>query len=139
MMAIDASIAIKLVLQEADSVTARRVWQGWSEAGEILVAPALFRAETCSVVRRKVHQGILTDADGDTAYELLRDLPIQIHEPDNLYIVAWQLAKRFNRPTIYDSCYLALADIIGCELWTADQRLANAVGPQLSWVRLLGT
>lgn len=35
------------------------------------------------------------------------------------------------------SCYLALASILGCDLWTADQRLVNAVTPSHSWVRTL--
>lgn len=138
-MAVDASIALKLVLQEPDSHVARAAWQAWTNHGEIIVAPGLFRAETLSAVRRKVHMGLLSDADGEQARTALENLVIQYREPHDLYLVAWQLAKRFNRPTLYDSCYLALADIVGCEFWTADQRLANAVSPQLPWVRLLGT
>ncbi len=41
---------------------------------------------------------------------------------------------RLNRAAAYDSFYLALAESLGCELWTADQRLHNAV--DLPWVRL---
>ena len=137
MIALDASIALKLVLHEADSEAARSVWQGWAEAGEVLVAPVLFRAESFSVLRRKVHQGVLKDAEGEEAYDVLESLPIQLREPADLYRVAWQYAARFNRPTVYDSCYLALAAIAGCEFWTADSRLANAVSPHLPWVRLL--
>jgi hypothetical protein len=33
----------------------------------------------------------------------------------------------------YDSFYLGLAERLGCELWTADRRLRNAV--DLPWVR----
>lgn len=32
--------------------------------------------------------------------------------------------------TAYDAAYAALAEILDCELWTADRRLANAHGPQ---------
>jgi predicted nucleic acid-binding protein len=32
--------------------------------------------------------------------------------------------------TAYDSAYLALAEELGCELLTADQRLASATGPR---------
>jgi predicted nucleic acid-binding protein len=137
-IAVDASIALKLVVQEADSRLARAAWQSWANEGEIIIAPGLFRAETLSVVRRKVHRGLLTDADGEQAYTALENLAVRVREPDDLYPTAWQFARRFNRPTIYDACYLALAAIIGCDLWTADHRLANAVSPQLPWVRLLG-
>lgn len=84
-----------------------------------------------------MHRGVLTATDADEARRLLEGLPIQVREPDDLYAVAWQLASHFGRPTIYDSLYLALAAIVGCELWTADHRLANAVSPHLPWVRLL--
>ncbi|MBI4492373.1 MAG: type II toxin-antitoxin system VapC family toxin, partial [Chloroflexi bacterium] len=73
------------------------------------------------------------------AYTTLENLAVQIREPNDLYPEAWRFARRFSRPTIYDSCYLALAAITGCELWTADHRLANAVSSHLPWVRLLGT
>ena len=31
--------------------------------------------------------------------------------------------------TAYDATYVALAETLGCELWTGDRRLANADGP----------
>ena len=48
------------------------------------------------------------------------------------------MAKRFNRPQAYDSHYLALAEMLGLELWTADERLYNAVKDALPWVKWLG-
>jgi len=32
--------------------------------------------------------------------------------------------------TAYDAAYVALAEVLSCELWTADQRLASAPGPE---------
>jgi predicted nucleic acid-binding protein len=136
-IAVDASIAMKLVLNQADSEVARTLWQGWAEAGEVLVAPVLFRAETFSVLRRKVREQVLTEAEGDEAYAVLESLPVHLTEPDGLYRLAWGFARRFNQPTIYDSCYVALADLTGCEFWTADARLAHAVEADLPWVHLL--
>jgi len=131
---VDASLALKLVLQEEDSSQVRSQWNSWILGGETLYAPTLFRPETVSTVRRRVYRGLLSPAQGRLAYTLLGGLPIEIREPANLYDVAWEYAERFNRPDVYDACYLALADIIGCELWTADQRLTNAA-QTLSWVR----
>ena len=137
MIAVDASIALKLVLNETDSEVVRSVWQGWAEAGELLVAPLLFRPETFSVLRRKVYQGLLTDDEGNEAYGVLESLPVHFREPVDLYQTAWQFAGRFNRPTIHDTCYLVLASSLGCGFWTADRRLANAVGSELTWLRSL--
>jgi predicted nucleic acid-binding protein len=46
----------------------------------------------------------------------------------------WTL--RLNRAAAYDSFYLALAERLGCNLWTADRRLWQAVSA--GWVRLVG-
>jgi alpha-galactosidase len=44
------------------------------------------------------------------------------------------LAQRLALPAAHDAHYLALAERLGAEFWTADQRLVRAVQPQLSWV-----
>ena len=56
----------------------------------------------------------------------------------DLHVRAWELATKLNRPTAYDAHYLALAEELGCEFWTADTRLHNAVKDTLSWVHGLG-
>ena len=38
--------------------------------------------------------------------------------------------------TAYDSAYVALAETLGCELLTADRRLASATGPRCA-IRVL--
>ncbi len=40
-------------------------------------------------------------------------------------------------PLAYDSCYLALAEWPGAELWTPDLRLARAVQPEQPSVHIL--
>ncbi len=50
-----------------------------------------------------------------------------------------ELAHQYGLPAAYDAHYLALAEREGCEYWTTDERLWNAVKAQLPWVRWLGT
>lgn len=57
--------------------------------------------------------------------------------PPGLHRHAWELAARLNRPAAYDAHYLAFAEMMACEFWAADKRLANAVQDELSWVRWL--
>lgn len=137
MIALDASIAVKLALNEPGAERVRERWASWIAAGEQLIAPSLFEAETRSVIRRNVHRHQIAEADADEALQALADLLVDAYDPPGLYDIAWDLAKRFNRPNIYDCCYLALAAMADCELWTADARFAHTVQGALSWVRLV--
>jgi predicted nucleic acid-binding protein len=58
-------------------------------------------------------------------------------EPPDLPLRAFDIAAQFNLKWIYDAFYVALADMIGCDLWTADARLHEAVRGVHSNVRLL--
>jgi predicted nucleic acid-binding protein len=49
---------------------------------------------------------------------------------------AFDWTLRLRRVAAYDSFYLALAQRLGCELWTFDRRLANAAAAP--WVRYMG-
>jgi predicted nucleic acid-binding protein len=64
--------------------------------------------------------------------------PVEFHEDNDLLKEAYELAVRFNRPRAYDTQYLALAERLGCEFWTADQRLVNSTQGQFSRIRWLG-
>ena len=68
MIAVDASLALKLVLDEPGSTAAREQWQRWTDSREVLIAPVLFCAETFSGLRRSVYSGRLSQEDGDRAY-----------------------------------------------------------------------
>lgn len=137
MPTVDACLAVKLALPEPDSHLARVLWQQWTDGREELVAPPFFRAEVLSTIRRWVHFGYLSAADGEEAYAAFNGLTVQLRDPTDLYAQSWQLARRFNQPTVYDCCYLALAVITGTEFWTADERFARAVHSDFPQVRLL--
>jgi predicted nucleic acid-binding protein len=134
---VDASFALKLLLVEVDSPRAQGQWSGWTTAREIIVAPPLFPMEMASGLRKSVHRGLVAEPTADLAFDEIWRLGIEIREPARLHAEAWSIAKRFNRPVVYDSYYLALASILGCDLWTADLRLVNVVGQGLPWVRHL--
>lgn len=135
---IDASLALKLVLPEPDSDQAAVEWENWASAGMEITAPYLFVYETSSVLRNRVYRQELTQKESDDALGILAGLPITYLHPLTIQQSAWELARRFNRPTAYDCFYLALAQHQRCTLWTGDKRLYNAVKDELDWVRLLG-
>ena len=135
---IDASLALKLALNETDSDLVRSLWASWAKQQATLVAPMLWGYEVTSVIRNRTHREKLPAELESQTVDALRQLPVQLLQPTGLFQRAWELARHFNRPTAYDSHYLALAEIVNCPFWTADKRLYNAVHSELNWVHWLG-
>jgi predicted nucleic acid-binding protein len=136
---IDAGIVLKLVLDEPDSAIADELWRSWLVNDVQPSAPSLIRFEITAVLRKHVYRGVLSDAAGAEALQKALALNVELVTVPNIHHRAWMIAKRFNSPTAYDAHYLALAEWLGCEFWTADARLYNVVQSQLTWVRRLGT
>jgi len=134
---VDACLALKLVLGEDDSPKAIALWKSWVDRNVTVAAPPLLAYEVTSVLRTKVHCGLLTPELGEEAFREIHAQGIHCLSPESLHIHAWELAKRLDRPAAYDAHYLALAEILGCEFWTADKHLFNAVQETLPWVRHL--
>lgn len=134
----DAGVLIKLVTSEEDSDKADALWEMWQDNDVEVIAPGLLPFELTSVLRKKVYRSLLSPEEGEAAFVSIHRMPVQIHKPADLHRRAWELAKRFNRPAAYDAHYLALAEILNCEFWTADERLYNVVKDELPWVRWLG-
>lgn len=134
---VDASLVLKLILVEADSAIAHQLWNTWIEAGVDVIAPPLFAFEGTSVLCSKVYRGLIPPQEADLMFTALHLLGVRLVYPEGLHKRAWELARRFNRPQAYDSHYLALAEMLNLEFWTADERLYNAVKDVLPWVRYL--
>lgn len=135
---VDANLALKLVLAERDSARARQLWATWDEQDTDVIAPSLWGYEVTSVIRNRVHRRKLMPDEGERAFAAIRRLGVDLLTLPDLHERAWELAKRFNRPAAYDAHYLALAEALACEFWTADEHLYNAVKNQLPWIRWLG-
>jgi predicted nucleic acid-binding protein len=135
---VDASLVLKLILVEADSVLAHQLWSTWIDTGVEVVAPPLFAFEGTSVLCSKVYRGLISPEEADLMFTALHLLGVRLLYPEGLHQRAWELARRFNRPQAYDSHYLALAEMLGLEFWTADERLYNAVKDAFPWVKWLG-
>jgi predicted nucleic acid-binding protein len=138
---VDASFPLAFLLGDEEGRAASSRWSDWLRRGEQIVSPPLFRAEVTSAIRLRVFAGRVDVDEGRDA--LMRSLrwPVQTWDPTEpavLQIRAYELATRFNRPRAYDTQYLATAEMLSCDLWTADKRLFNAVGHHLPWVRWVG-
>lgn len=134
---VDASFVLKLLLGEPDSPRAVAHWSEWIATDCDIVAPFHLVFEVVSVLRNNVYRQIITPEAGDKALAAFLAQDIALMHPDSLVERGWQLAARFNRPTVYDAIYLALGELLDCEVWTADRRLYNAAGATLPQLQLL--
>jgi predicted nucleic acid-binding protein len=135
---VDASVVLKLLLFEADSDKAHALWASWVEQDIEPVAPCHLAFVVISVIRNHVYRRTISAGAGQAAFEAFGAQEITPLHPDRLNERAWEIAEQYSLPTAYDAHYLALAETLGCELWTADRRLVNALRGALPWVRWLG-
>ncbi|MBI3929615.1 MAG: type II toxin-antitoxin system VapC family toxin [Armatimonadetes bacterium] len=137
---VDSNLCLASALPLPYSEFASRRLEAWDADGVQLCAPALWGYEVVSAVQKFVAQGILDDL---TADRILIDLfAIGVDEIDSSvgrHRLALRWAARLGQRVAYDAAYMALADELGVEFWTADRRLAqNARNIGVSWVRWLG-
>ncbi|MGB9112395.1 MAG: type II toxin-antitoxin system VapC family toxin, partial [Acidimicrobiales bacterium] len=97
-------------------------------------APDLIDVETVAVLRKRWLASTITTRRFAAAVADLEELDLDRYPSLRLMRRAYELRANV---TAYDATYIALAELLGCELLTADQRLANAPGPRCV-VRLLG-
>ena len=136
---VDASFAIKLLVQEPDSAEAFAQWQTWVKSGTMIYAPRLFVWECANAVRRAVVQDRLPATEAVDALQRLTGIDVDlVNVEDDVVRVYRSFVAKYDMPAVYDATYLAVADMLGCELWTADKRLYRTVGHALPWVGPFG-
>jgi predicted nucleic acid-binding protein len=137
LVVIDASLAVKWLVEEVDTEKADALSRSWITAGVQPAAPYLMPAEATNALYRKVVQQQLSL---DAAFQLLERLAvigIELMEPRGLHRRAIELAGSLQQGAVYDAHYLALAQIMDCEMWTADERFfraANRRFPEIHWL-----
>jgi predicted nucleic acid-binding protein len=141
---VDASVAIKLVLEEELSDQALALVKDTTEAGKLVIGPPLLPSEVTSAIYQRMRGGrppavTITEREAETALSRFVALGIERMEPVGLYQQAYGLARLHSLRNVYDAIYVALAQILGMELWTADRPLATTLGASSPWVKWIGT
>ena len=134
-LVVDASFSIRLVAPHSQRDYFRALSQQWLAKDFEFCAPSLWIYEVTSALTKLVRFGELSEGQGREILQLLRKSEIQLFEMDEILVeksFAWTM--QLNRTAAYDCFYLALAESLDCELWTADQRLVNAANQP--WVKL---
>jgi predicted nucleic acid-binding protein len=135
---IDASIAVNTVLSISDSL--QKFWERADQEQITPCAPRLWMSETTSAVRTLLSQKYITSDEAEQALRTIHSLRVEIiNEEEELCLRAFELAGKLSQSKAYDAIYLALAEKLVTEFWTADERLANRCRKdlKLSWVHFI--
>lgn len=136
---VDASLAVKWIVNEVHSERASGLARAWARLGTQPVAPYLMPVEVSNALHKRVTRREISLEGATRLLDGLLGAGIELREPLGLHRRAVELAVQLRLDAVYDAHYLALAESLGCEFWTADERLYRAVSPSLAWVRWLGT
>ncbi len=134
---VDASVALKWVLEEELTEEALALRARWIESEELTIAPPIFRSEVTNALHRAVRRGHLDSAAASSGLGFLL-ASTAIDEPLGLYGRSFDIAAELSQGATYDAHYIALAEHHKCDMWTADRRLVRAAQRRFPAVRWLG-
>jgi predicted nucleic acid-binding protein len=124
---VDASVALKWVLFEEGTSQARTLYENTLSADRPLFVPPHFLSEiTSALYQRTRSREPARHLSEDEAHEALTRFSrfrVEAAAPANLYERAFLFARDHRLPSLYDSLYIVLAQMMDGTLWTADWRL----------------
>ena len=138
MIVVDASTAAKWLFPEEHSQKASELATATLVAQERIVAPSLFWIEIANILRQRMRRADLTLTHALNLFERFQEIPIMSHSPSGLSLRALTLADQYRRPAVCGAHYVALAEILGVNLWTDDQRLLRTLNGKLPFVKWIG-
>src|SRR6266545_5032749 len=136
---VDANIAIQTVLAITDNL--EHFWERIDLDQITPCAPRLWLSETTSAIRFLLSQKEITSEDAEQALRTIHGLRVEIiNEDEELCLRALELAGKLGQSKAYDAIYVALAEKLVADFWTADERLANRCQKdlKLNWVYFTG-
>lgn len=135
---IDASVAVKLIVEEEHSDRAKELGASAVASGQPLIAPTLLPGEVTNALFQQVRRRGITIVEARVALTRFQELPIQLVYEHAIAEQALAFAEANGLGAVYDSFYVVLARLQNAELWTDDRRLLREVGLIAPWVRWIG-
>ena len=135
MPVVDASVIVEVLAPGVPSDAPARLLMGkLAAAGADLVAPALLWLETSNALLTGIRRGRWNGAAADSAMTRLTGLEVRSADTPYDRARAFELARRYDNWAVYDMVYVALAERLGTQFYTADDRLRARLA-HLPWVR----
>ena len=135
MVVVDASLVVKWLVAEVDSDRATQLLLEWARNGVLLVAPIMILTEVSNALHKKVQHQIVNIRDVRRLLDQLDGLLLIDYIP--MHERAIEMASILNEQDAYDCHYLALAEHLDCEFWTADRTFYNAAHERFPHVRYI--
>ena len=134
---VDASIVAKLILVEADSNQAEALVRYARVNEDPLVSPFHLPAEVTSAVYKRLRDGFTTFDEATQALDDLALITPYLSHPEGITQRALGIAAQLGLKYPYDAFYLALGELLNCDVWTADRALYAAARVDFPRLRLL--
>lgn len=134
---IDANFVVGLLSGGIFAVPFLNLWDMWQDSGYTRVAPALIYYEVSNALHRMSLAAQLLPEQAEQSLNVALNLNITLYGDAELHREAFTLARSLRLSATYDAHYLALAQRLQCEFWTADKRLFNSVQASLPWIHLV--
>ena len=123
---LDASVAAKWFLPEADSRLALALRDDYQQQVHELIAPDVFPLEIAHALIRAERKGVVSHPDAVIKLVDVFTLSPILHPHLPLLPRALEIASSF-RLAVSDCLYVALAEREKCQLVTADERMTKAL------------
>jgi predicted nucleic acid-binding protein len=132
---VDASVVLEVLAPDvaADS-PAIELMEDLASAGQEVAAPGLLWLEVANALLTGIRRGRWDGALADAAAARLGRLDVREADTPADRARAFELARRYDNWPVYDMVYVALAERLGTDLYTADEKLRGRLA-HLPWVR----
>lgn len=122
---LDASVALKWVLQEPDRQKALDLREDFRNGIHELLAPEIFHVEIGHVFSKMHRQHKLSQQDAEIYLAEVMSTPPHLHPTQPLMPRAYEMSLQ-DRKSLYDCLYLALAEQENCSVVTADSGVVTS-------------
>ena len=133
---VDTSVAVKWVLAEPDSADAIRIMNEVVTGGGTLHLLDIALVEAANAIWVRAHRGKHSAADAIRILATLRKCPTSVYSSAPILDNAMAVALQFDI-AVYDACFVATVNQLGCPGVTADAPLMRKLGGAFPSIKLL--